>query len=151
MTNWEVTLYKLFLGEQGTTTGHYEMAYTTHSISMAVFPAGASFNFGTLGYHTVYTSTGFTQYNVQEGDVVLDSFNKYYKIVSYKDWTIGSEVQFRECQLERMRHLERGGGSLEPYPLIDVSEFFGFEDESHGTVGGMFEDGFERGYKTYQG
>ena len=26
-----------------------------------------------------------------------------------------------------------------------IAGFFGFEDNDHGTFGGMFEDGFERG------
>jgi hypothetical protein len=133
LTSYVVTLYKLFLGDQDTTTGHYQVGYTIHTVEMAIFPRGTAINLGN-GYYTRYSQTGFTEYSVDEGDVVLDSFGKYYQVLSLKPWTSGDELAFYECELE-----ERANFAF-------ISGFFGFEDLEHGTIGYGFEDGFERGY-----
>ena len=134
MTSYTVTLYKLFLGDQDTTTGHYDMGYTIHSISCALFPSGGAFNFGSLGFHTVNGSVGFTEYDVDEGDVILDGFGKYFEVKSLKPWTSGNTFSFYELDL------------VEKPDFPFIAGFFGFEDATHGTYGGQFEDGFERGY-----
>ena len=133
MTSYVVTLYKLFLGEQDTTTGHYQVGYTIHSIEMPVFPAGTRIGLSN-GYYTRYSMTGFTEYNVDEGDVVLDGLGRYYKVLSLKPWSVGDELAFYECELEQQAS----------FPFI--AGFFGFEDTEHETIGCGFEDGFERGY-----
>jgi len=129
-----VTLYRLFLGDQDSTTGHYRKGFTIHSVSVIVFPAGETVILGNLGYHTVYTETGFTEYDLLEGDVILDGLGRYYEVKAYKDWCSQGEVSFRECQLERLVN----------FPFL--AGFFGFEDEEYGLIGFGFEDGFERGY-----
>jgi hypothetical protein len=133
LTSYVVTLYKLFLGDQQDPTGHFQLGYTIHTIEMAIFPRGTAISIGT-GYYTRYSQTGFTEYNVDEGDVVLDSFGKYYQVLSLKPWTSGDELAFYECELE-----ERP-----VFPFI--AGFFGFEDLEHGTIGYGYADGYERGY-----
>lgn len=135
MTNasYTVTLYKLFLGDQDSVTGHFRQGYTIHSIEVAVFPSGGTFNFGSMGYHHVYGAVGFTEYDIDEGDVIFDSFSRHYMIKARKPWTTGDQFQFYELELEE----------LSVFPFL--SGFFGFEDVEHGEIGFEFEDGFERG------
>lgn len=130
-----VTLYKLFLGDQSTSPPyHYQRGYTIHSITVAVFPNGGTFNFGALGYNTVYGCVGFTQYDVNEGDVIYYSdAEAYYQIKGLKRWPEVGTFQLYELDLEK----------LNVFPFL--SGFFGFEDEEHGTLGYGFEEGFERG------
>ena len=134
--DYTMTLYKLFLGDQDSTTGHPDRGYTIHSITCYVYPQGGSFNFGVMGYHSTYGAVGFTEYEVDIGDVILDSFGRYYQIRSEpKEWVNGDVFCFYELDLER----------LTDFPFL--SGFFGFEDEDHGTLGYGFEDGgFERGH-----
>jgi hypothetical protein len=131
--SFTATFYALFLGDQDSVTGHYQRGYTIHGITVYIFPSGGAWSFGDFGYYSTNNSVAFTQYSVDEGDVILDGFNNYYLIKQIKDWTIGDQLQFKELNLEK----------LAVFPFL--SGFFGFEDEDHGTVGGMFEDGFERG------
>ena len=134
MTGWVCTLYKLFLGDQDSVTGHYQKGFTIHSVEVPIFPAGSTVILGDLGYHHVSTETGFTEYDILEGDVILDNLDRYFECVAYKDWVSSDGLEFRELQLER----------LHVFPFL--SGFFGFEDEDHGTIGYGFEEGFERGY-----
>ena len=124
----------MFLGDQDTTTGHYKVGYTIHTIEMPIFPAGSTFSNTVMGFHTINTETGFTLYDVTVDDVVLDQFGKYHKIIGSKDWATGDTLHCRECGLEGMKDFPFAAG------------FFGFEDVGHGTIGYEFEDGFERGY-----
>ena len=133
-TSYDCTLYQLFLGDQDSTTGHYRKGFTIHTVSVIIFPAGQTVTLGGLGYHQVYTETGFTEYDITEDDVILDGLGRYFEVKSYKDWVSQGEIQFRELELER----------LNIFPF--TADFFGFEDEDHGVVGGAFEDGFERGF-----
>lgn len=138
MSEYTFTLehYKLFLGDQDSVTGHYKKGFTIHTIEMAVFPTGTTLNLGGMGYyHTRYAHTGFTEYDVDEGDVEYDATSgRYVQILSRKPWPSVGQISFYECELEE----------LEVFPFL--SGFFGFEDTEHGTVGYGFEDGFERGY-----
>lgn len=128
------TLYKLFLGDQDSTTGHYRRGFTVHTITAAIFPNGGAFAFGSLGYHTVYSCVGFTQYDVNEGDVIYTDTEQYYLIKSPpKRWPENGTFQFYELELERQ----------DVFPFL--AGFFGFEDEDHGTIGYGFETGFESG------
>jgi hypothetical protein len=87
-----------------------------------------------MGFHHVYGSVGFTLYSVDDGDVILDSFGRYYLIKAHKPWVNGERFEFYVLNLEE----------LAVFPFL--SGFFGFEDLEHGYVGGGFEDGFERGH-----
>ncbi len=132
--SWSVTLYKLVLGDPDTETGHFGRGYTEHAITMAIFPKGTPFSFGSLGWYTKYDFTGYTAYSVADGDVVKDSFGRIFTIKSNKDWTVGDQFAFRECELESTPYFSLPTGA---------TYFFGFEviDDDH-----KFEDGFERGY-----
>lgn len=132
-TNYTVTLYGLFLGEQDSVTGHYRRGFTEHTITCAIFPEGGIFNFGQLGMHNVNDAVGFTEYTVDEGDVIRDSFDRYYQIKTLKKWTQGNRFQFYELGIEELAA-----------PLY-LGGFFGFEDDEHIIIGCEFEDGFERG------
>ena len=131
--SYAVTLYKLFLGDQQDPTGHYRPGYTIHSITCAIFPKGTALSFGSVGMYTKYDFTGFTAYDVTEGDVILDEFEQHYPIKSLTPWTVGNQFQFYELELEEKP----------VFPFL--SGFFGFEDTEHGEIGYEFEDGFERG------
>lgn len=131
--SYSVTLKKLFLGDQDTTTGWYQRGFTIHSITGTKYPAGTSFDFGASGRHTTYTETLITQYEVNEGDVIEDAFEKNYDVTAVKEWAIGDQLQFYEV-------------SMIENPLFPfLTGFFGFEDTEHETIGYGFEDGFERG------
>ena len=134
MVSFNVTYYNLVLGDADTVTGHYGRGYTEHAITMAIFPKGTPFSFGSLGWYTKYDFTGYTAYNVSDGGVVKDSWNNCYVIKSNKNWTVGDEFAFRECELEALPYFSLPTGA---------TYVFGFEviDDSH-----KFEDGFERGY-----
>ena len=131
--NYTVTLYKLFLGDQKDPSGHFQQGFTIHSITERHFTAGTYISVGGMARYTQYDWTGFTAYNVEEGDVILDSFGRHLAIKAVKPWTNGDIFEYNELQLEE----------LAVFPHL--SGFFGFEDLDHGTVGGMFEPGFERG------
>ena len=110
------------------------MGYSIHSIEAAIFPEGGSFNFGALGYHTVYNSVAFTEYDIDEGVVLLNALGQYYLLKSKKKWSLGDQLQFVEHSVEE----------LDNFPFL--SGFFGYEDEEHETLGFGYEDGYERGY-----
>jgi hypothetical protein len=133
MVSYTVTLYKLFLGDQQDPTGHFQLGFTIHTITSRIFPKGTSINLGN-GYYTRYSLTAFTKYVVDEGDVIMDTFGKYYDVLSVKTWSNGDVAVYNELEVEERPN----------FPFL--AGFFGFEDMDHGTPGGMFEDGFERGY-----
>ena len=137
MTNidWTVTLYKLFIGDQDSVTGHFRPGFTIHAIEMAIFPEGSPFFNSSLGRYGSYNATGYTEYLVSEGDVVLDLLGYHYEIKTVpKRWGLGGTLKYLATGLEEMSN----------FPFL--SGFFGFEDEDHGLIGYGFEDGFERGY-----
>ena len=133
--DWTVTLYKLFLGDQDSVTGHYNRGYTIHTIEMAIFPQGSPHYMFNLGMHAGYNATGYTEYLVEEGDVVLDQLGHYYQVkLSPQRWGYGDQLKYLAVGLEEKP----------VFPFL--SGFFGFEDLEHGLIGFEFEDGFERGY-----
>jgi hypothetical protein len=132
-------LCKLVLMDRDDTTGHYHSAYSSGSIIMKIYPAGSQVNFaGTINY-TRHTFTGFTEYNVDEGDVVKNDSNEYFKILSRKEWPASGDLEFYECELQKI-----------PYFSLPTSEtlFYGYEDVDHGTIGDGYADGYEHGYYT---
>lgn len=129
--DYSVTLYKLFVGDQQSPHGHFQPGYTIHAIIEAHFPMGTMIH--DIQRYTQYNQTGFTEADVDEGDVILDSFGKYYVIKARTMWPNGDQFGYYELELEE----------LAVFPHL--SGFFGFEDMDHGTIGGMFEAGFERG------
>jgi hypothetical protein len=133
MTDYTVTLYKLFLGDQDAVTGHYQVGYTIHSAEVAIFPRSEAPYFTGIGKYTHYSFIGFTEYNLEEGDVILAQDGRYYEVRSVPPWT-PNNLSFFALGLEL----------LEVFPFI--AGFFGFEDLEHGTIGFGFEDGFERGW-----
>jgi len=131
----EVTLYRLFLGDQDSTTGHYRKGFTIDTITEVHFPRGTAISVGALGYYTRYEWTGFTDNEALDlGDVVLDSFGRYFEVQSKRPWHIADQQIVYELEMEQ----------LAVFPFL--AGFFGFEDEEHGLIGYGFEDGFERGY-----
>ena len=141
MTDYTVTLYKLFLGDQQTSAPyHYQRGYTIHSIEVMVFPQGGTFNFGSLGYHVTNNAVGFTEYDVREGDVI--AFGGYYQVKHVKYWTVGDSYQFSELMLEALGSVygDDGGGG---FPFL--TGFFGYEDLEHGLLGFGYEAGYEHG------
>jgi hypothetical protein len=134
LTDWTVTLYKLFLGDQATTPPYfYQRGYTIHSIEAAIFPNGGSWNFGLNGWVTTNNATAFSGYIFDKGDVILDQHEQYFTVINVHKWPVGSTLKFIVYELERM----------DIFPFL--SGYFGFEDETHGTIGYMFEESFERG------
>ena len=133
-TDWTVTLYKLFLGDQETTTGHFKPGYTIHTIEAAIQPNGGSWNFGVSGYIATNNAVSFSGYIFDEGDVLLNQLGQYFMVKLVKKWAVGATLKFVVYELEEWKN----------FPFL--ATFFGFEDWEHGTVGGMFEPGFESGY-----
>jgi len=134
LTDWTVTLYKLFLGDQDATTGHYQRGYTIHTIEAALFPEGGTWNFGTSGYISTSNAIAFSGYIFDEGDVLLNQISQHFMVKHLKKWPIGESLKFVVYELEE----------INDFPFL--AGFFGFEDIEHGTFGSGFEDGFERGY-----
>jgi hypothetical protein len=135
--DYTCTLYNLFLGDQDDTTGWYRMGYTEGSILCPIFPKGAPQIFTLLGKYTQYNLTGFTRYTCYEGDVVKDSAGFTYLIVSVTAWRNGNIFMFNVLEMEYLPNFS---------VPTSTDRFFGFEDAERGTIGSMFEDGFERGY-----
>ena len=135
MTAPTQTLYKLFLGDQKTSAPyHFQVGYTIHSVRCYIFPTGGSFSFGSLGYHTTNSGVAFTEYNVNEGDIILTALEDYYEILQIDKWpNSDGSLAFYALKIEEMVN----------FPFI--SGFFGFEDEEHGTIGSGFESGFQKG------
>jgi hypothetical protein len=145
LVNYTVIIYKLFLGDPDATTGHPRRGYTVHSGLMRIFPRNTATTLGG-GYYTRYNQTGFANLNLDEGDVVEDSFGRRYYILSLKPWTNGDRFEFYEFELEDVT--DTWSKPLIPDEPIASSSFFGFENLAEGNPTGMFEDGFERGYFT---
>ena len=133
--DWTVTLYKLFLGEQQTEPPYqFQMGYSIHAIEIAIFPEGSPFFNFSLGTHGTYNASGYTEYLVTAGDVVLDQLGHYYEVKPKpKRWGLGNRLDFLACAMEEMPN----------FPFL--SGFFGYEDVDHGTIGYGYEDGYERG------
>jgi len=131
--SWVVTLYRLFLGDQDSVTGHFRPGFTIHAVKAAIFPEGGSWSFPMIGWHTVNNAVAFTEYDLDEGDVLLNALGQYYTIKSKKKWAVGDQLKYVEHSVEEMKN----------FPFL--AGFFGFEDLTHGTIGCGFEDGFERG------
>ena len=133
-TDWTVTLYKLFLGDQETTTGHFKPGYTIHTIEAFIAPEGGSWSFGSPGYIATNNAVAFSGYIFDEGDVLLNQLGQYFMVKAFKKWAVGATLKFVVYELEEWKN----------FPFL--AGFFGFEDLDHGFIGGMFEEGFERGY-----
>ena len=131
----------MHLGDADATTGAYVRTWTYHSIVMFIFPRGAGSGYGTLGFRGKLDATGYTQYDVTMGSVVMDAIGKMWMIASDpQPWCQGDEVRFYSVDLKQMYEV--------PFPVTAPedegdSHFYGFEriDDGH-----MFEDGFERGW-----
>ena len=87
-----------------------------------------------IGWHTINNSVAFTEYDLEEGDVLMDAFEDYYAIKSNKKWTIGNQLKYAQHSVEL----------LDTFPFL--SGFFGFVDEEHTTSETWFGDGFMHGY-----
>ena len=136
MPSFTVTLYGLFLGDQDTTTGWYRKGYVYQSITMAIIPRGATVALMSVGKVCRLDAVGFTNYEVQEGDVVGDVYGNYWSIEAKKPFVWGDEFVYYDCDLKKLLNFPFTAG------------FFGFEiiEGSIGAVVKGFEDGFERGY-----
>ena len=86
-----------------------------------------------IGWHSINSSVAFTEYDLDEGDVLMDAFEDYYAIKSKKKWKVGDQLKYAQHSVELLDNFSF------------LSGFFGFEDTEHGTIGYGFEDGFERG------
>ena len=134
MTEDTYTLYKLFLGDQDSTNGFYQVGYTIHSIEASIYSNGGVFSFLSLGRNFTYTPMGFTEYDVTEGDVIFDGDETYYTIKACHPWPNKKNFEFFALELEQLKE------------FAFIAGFFGFEDLEHGEIGCEFEKGFERGY-----
>ena len=131
--DYNVTFYKLFLGDQNE-QGHFRPGFTIHSITERHFTAGTFISIGGIAKYTRYDWTGFTKYHVDDGDAILDSFGRHFMIKAVKPWTNGDVFEYNELMLEQ----------LATFPFL--SGFFGYEDTEHGTIGYGYVDGYERGF-----
>ena len=136
LEKFTVTLYGLFLGDQDTTTGHFRLGYVYQSITMAIVPRSSTRALLSVGSYARLDAVGYTNYDVQLGDVVGDKFGRYWSIEGRKPYTWGEDFVVYECDLKEKLNFPFTAG------------FFGFEilvGEPGAVVQG-FEDGFERGY-----
>ena len=111
------------------------MGYSIHTIEIAIFPEGSPFFNFSLGLHGTYNASGYTEYLLLAGDVVLDQFGHYYTVKTKpKRWGLGNRLDFLACALEEVNN----------FPFL--SGFFGFVDEEHTTSDTWFGDGFMHGH-----
>ena len=137
LEKFTVTLYGLFLGDQDTTTGHFRSGYVYQSITMAIVPRSNTRALTAVGSYARLDGVGFTEYEVQIGDVVGDKFGRYWTIEGKKLWSWGDKFVVYECDLSQKLN----------FPF--TSGFFGFEilsSDEDGNITQGFETGFERGY-----
>jgi hypothetical protein len=128
----QVTVYRLFLGNQDSITGKYRQGYTITSAEVAIFPRSAQRILSGAGFYCRRDAIGFTEYNVDEGDVLLDDHGYYYKVMGIEPYTWFDQFVCYVLDLAR----------LQDFPFI--AGFFGFEVITAGVS--EFEEGFERGY-----
>ncbi len=133
-SSFNVTLYTLFLGEQDSVTGQYQRGFVICTIKVAIIPKGNSRMLMAVGKYSRLDAVGFTNYEVSEGDIILDAQGDYWTIEGKKPFSWGSIFYYYDLDLSK----------LTVFPFI--SGFFGFEDMEHSGGIGEFEDGFERGY-----
>jgi hypothetical protein len=135
LTDYTVTMYKLFLGDQQTEPPfHYQRGYTIHSAYGLLFPDGGSWSFGNAGWISTNEATFFSGYILSAGDVILDAFGRYFAVKRKHEWAQGSKLRYIAYFCEQ----------LATFPFL--SGFFGFVDEEHTTSDTWFGDGFFHGY-----
>lgn len=132
MPSFTVTLHSLFLGGQDTVTGWYRKGYVNLTITMAVIPRSSSRVLASMGVYCRLDAVGLTNYEVEEGDIVKDTFGDYWLISGKKPFTVGDTFVYYECDLKKLLN----------FPFI--SDLFGFEVILEGVQ--EFETGFQRGY-----
>jgi hypothetical protein len=134
VTSFQLTLYSLFLGNQDADTGWYRKGYVIKYARVAIIPKGVMHTVTGLGYYSRHDALGLTQYEIKVGDTLKTTLGAHYLVVNREPFTWADKFVYYALDLEEQHD----------FPFI--AGFFGFEDAAHGTVGGMFEDGFERGY-----
>jgi hypothetical protein len=134
MASFQVTLYSLFLGDPDSVTGWYRKGFTIAYARVAIVPKGNVKALSGLGVYSRHDAVGFTDYEVDVGDVVQDAFDDYYMVVGREPFKWGDRFVYYALDLEQLHDFPFSAG------------FFGFEDTEHGSIGYEFEDGFQRGY-----
>jgi len=141
--SFNVTIYRLVLGNQDATTGHYKRGYTLLSGDMVIFPPGTGVNISGHGIYAGRDSVGITNLQIYEGDCIKDSQSIIYRVVGVKPHTWGDTFVFYSVALKEILALDLLVPESGTSPSGDPN-FFGFESITSGTV--EFESGFERGF-----
>ena len=142
MTSFAVTLYHLILGAQDSTTGQYQRGYTRLSATMVIMPPGKGVVISGHGIYAGKNAVGVTNAEVEEGDIVKDSFGLTYRVVGVRPNPWGDTFVFNICDLQEIAGIDVRIPTSGAPPISDP-KFFGFEDSGASQ---KFEDGFERGY-----
>ena len=71
---FDVTVYKLDLGDYDSTTGVPARTYTSVSARVAVVPKGTSLRVFGFGYYGANDAEGITAYEVNEGDIIVNVY-----------------------------------------------------------------------------
>lgn len=135
--DFTVTYFIMTLGDADATTGQYKRGFTPTSITMVIIPKGSSVLLSGMGYYARTDGLGLTNYNVSEGDIVLDALGNYWQIMARRPEMWGNVFVMYSCDLARMI------GASFIYTEVPADTYYGFEKISETD---LFEDGFERGF-----
>ena len=129
------------MGDYDATTGWPKPGWVATAILMPVFPKGSTRILTAMGVYCRLDAVGFTNYKLDEGDVVRTQEGVDYKVVGDPEpWYDGNVFSYYKVDLAKLLTFPV---PVDPVPPGGDSHFFGFEliDATH-----KFEDGFERGW-----
>jgi hypothetical protein len=102
MADYTVTLYTLFLGEQDSDTGKYQKVYSVLSAEVAILANGTIQRTTGMGFYGRHNAEGFTEYEIDIGDVLKDEFSKHYMVVGRKPLVQGNQFVAYALDLEEI-------------------------------------------------
>jgi hypothetical protein len=140
-----VTIYPLVLGGVDSETGWYAKSYGLGTqISCVILDKAASNTvLRPLGLYTEYTHAGFTQADLNEGDIIKDYVGVLHRVRNYTPRVVADQLVFLDLDLELMETFRFLDAALIPDFSMQLSSYALGDEYNPATInqGTITEDG----------
>ena len=132
---FDVTVYKLDLGDYDSTTGVPARTYTSVSARVAVVPKGTSLRVFGFGYYGANDAEGITAYEVNEGDIIVNvygstSVHGYWQVMTKQAVVIGNVLEGYFLGLRKLLFLP----FIEPGEGTPTTDYVGYDPEAYDST-----------------
>lgn len=140
-----VTFYALALGAVDAVTGWYAKSYALGvAISCVILDKSASNQvLRPLGLYTEYKHAGFTQADINQGDIIKDYVGALHRIRNATPRVIADKLAYQDLELEQIEVTPCLDAALIPDFMLSLRSYVLGEigDEGSGEQGTITEDG----------